>query len=152
MISGNAEFDDDDANFTIIDDVAPLGIDPNVDDHGNSLATATHVAEDRWHVDSSNSLGSGLLPFSIFWVASVRVILVKDRTCPSSGENPNADYPTLPQPIAELYNSAGQLIATLPATSLRRAGHSSTRPRGTELNYLLSGKAATTTLAVLCAG
>ncbi len=119
VVSGNAVLDDDDANFTIIDDDVPLGIDPNVDDHGNSFATATVVAEDRWARGFIEQPGDqDYFRFDLLGGVGYEFILVKDRDLSLIGGDPDADYPTLPQPITELFNSSGQLIATLPATSL----------------------------------
>ena len=119
VVSGNAVFDDDDANLTIIDDDVPLGIDPTVDDHGNSLATATIVPEDRWSRGFIEQPGDqDYFRFDLLGGVGYEFILVKDNDLSLIGGDPNANYATLPQPIAELYDSNGQLIATLPATSL----------------------------------
>lgn len=119
VVSGNAVFDDDDANFTIVDDDEPIGIDSNIDDHGNSFATATNVAEDRWARGFIEQPGDqDYFRFDLLGGVGYEFILIKDNDLSLIGGDPDADYPTLPQPITELYNSSGQLIATLAATSL----------------------------------
>ena len=118
VVSGNAVLDDDDANFTIVDDDVPLGINPNVDDHGNSLATATVVPEDRWARGFIEQPGDqDYFRFDLLGGLGYEFILIKDNDLSLIGGDPNANYPTLPQPITELYNANGQLIATIPATS-----------------------------------
>jgi VCBS repeat-containing protein len=119
VVSGNAVFDDDNENFTIIDDDIPLGINPNVDDHGNSFATATIVAEDRWARGFIEQPGDqDYFRFELLGGVGYDFILIKDDDLSLIGGDPNASFPRLPQPIGELYNASGQLIATLPATNL----------------------------------
>ena len=119
IVSGNAVLDDDDANFTIIDDDAPLGINPNVDDHGNSFESATEVREDTWARGFVEQPGDkDYFQFDLLGGVGYEFILIKDDDLSLIGGDPNANYVTLAQPITELYNASGQLIATLPATSL----------------------------------
>ena len=119
VVSGNAVLDDDDANFTIFDDDIAPGIDPNIDDHGNSFATATIVAEDRWARGFIEQPGDqDYFQFDLLGGVGYEFILIKDNDLSLINGDPNANYPTLPQPITELFNTSGQLIATLPATSL----------------------------------
>lgn|GEM_PF-6723969 len=119
VVSGNAVFDDNDATFTIIDNDAPLGIDPTIDDHGNSFALATNVAEDQWARGFIEQPGDqDFFRFDLLGGTGYEFILIKDNDLSLIGGDSTTNYPTLPQPITELYNATGQLLATLPATSL----------------------------------
>ena len=119
IVSGNAVFDDNDANFTIIDDDDPIGINPNVDDHGNSFSTASVIPEDRWARGFIERPGDqDYFRFDLLGGVGYEFILIKDSDLSLIGGDPNANYPTLPQPITELYNSSGHFIATVPATNI----------------------------------
>ncbi|MDP5308681.1 VCBS domain-containing protein [Paracoccus spongiarum] len=119
VVSGDAVFDDDETTFTIIDDDEPLGIDPSVDDHGNSFSTATIIGENQWARGFIEQPGDqDYFRLELLGGVGYEFILIKDNDLSLIGGDRDADYPTIPQPITELYDESGHLIATLPSTSI----------------------------------
>ena len=114
VIEGNAVFTDADATFTIVDDDAPTDIDPNRDDHGNSFATATAIPENKWARGYIEQVGDqDCFRFDLLGGIEYEFVVYKDNDLRLIGGDRNANYPELKQPVGELFDSAGALVATL---------------------------------------
>lgn len=114
VVSGAATFDDSSESLTIIDNDEPLGIDPNVDDHGGSFAAATEVAENTWVRGFIEQPGDrDYFRFDLLGGVGYQFQLHSDGGLWLIDGDPNADYQALLDPIADVFDGAGNYIATL---------------------------------------